>query len=132
VFEKIAKEGRKFGLSLVVASQRPSELSRTVLAQCNSFIVHRIQNPDDQEYFKSVISGVNRELLDQLPALAQQQAIVLGDCVALPLQVRINTVEPRPKSDDPQFTKVWSDANPSAPDFEGIASRWEGRKINDQ
>jgi uncharacterized protein len=65
-----------------------------VLAQCNSFIVHRIQNPDDQEYFKSVISGINRELLDQLPALAQQQAIVLGDCVALPLQVRINTVEP--------------------------------------
>ena len=60
VFEKIAKEGRKFGLSLLVASQRPSELSRTVLAQCNSFIVHRIQNPDDQEYFKSVISGVNR------------------------------------------------------------------------
>ena len=57
VFERIAKEGRKFGLSLVVASQRPSELSRTVLAQCNSFIVHRIQNPDDQEYFKSVISG---------------------------------------------------------------------------
>ena len=68
VFEKIAKEGRKFGLSLVVASQRPSELSRTVLAQCNSFIVHRIQNPDDQEYFKSVISGINRELLDQLPS----------------------------------------------------------------
>jgi len=99
VFEKIAKEGRKFGLSLLVASQRPSELSRTVLAQCNSFIVHRIQNPDDQEYFKSVISGINRELLDQLPALAQQQAIVLGDCVTLPLQVRINSVDPRPRSD---------------------------------
>jgi hypothetical protein len=127
VFEKIAKEGRKFGLSLVVASQRPSELSRTVLAQCNSFIVHRIQNPDDQEYFKSVISGVNRELLDQLPALAQQQAIVLGDCVSLPLQVRINDVDPRPRSDDPAFIKVWSAATPSAPDIEGIAAKWEGR-----
>jgi len=57
VFEKIAQEGRKFGLSLVVASQRPSELSRTVLAQCNSFIVRRFQNPDDQEYFKSVLNG---------------------------------------------------------------------------
>jgi DNA helicase HerA-like ATPase len=127
VFEKIAKEGRKFGLSLVVASQRPSELSRTVLAQCNSFIVHRIQNPDDQEYFKSVISGINRELLDQLPALAQQQAIVLGDCVALPLQVRINTVEPRPRSDDPSFTREWSSASPYVPDIEEIAERWEGR-----
>jgi ABC-type dipeptide/oligopeptide/nickel transport system ATPase component len=126
VFEKIAKEGRKFGLSLVVASQRPSELSRTVLAQCNSFIVHRIQNPDDQEYFKSVISGINRELLDQLPALAQQQAIVLGDCVALPLQVRINTVEPRPRSDDPPFTREWASAEPRLPDIETIAARWEG------
>jgi ABC-type dipeptide/oligopeptide/nickel transport system ATPase component len=127
VFEKIAKEGRKFGLSLLVASQRPSELSRTVLAQCNSFIVHRIQNPDDQEYFKSVISGVNRELLDQLPALAQQQAIVLGDCVSLPLQVRINDVDPRPRSDDPAFIKAWSASEPSAPDIEGIAAKWEGR-----
>lgn len=127
VFEKIAKEGRKFGLSLVVASQRPSELSRTVLAQCNSFIVHRIQNPDDQEYFKSVISGVNRELLDQLPALAQQQAIVMGDCVTLPLQVRINSVSPKPRSNDPQFVKEWSTSTPTVPDFERIALQWEGR-----
>jgi DNA helicase HerA-like ATPase len=129
VFEKIAKEGRKFGLSLVVASQRPSELSRTVLAQCTSFIVHRIQNPDDQEYFKSVISGINRELLDQLPALAQQQAIVLGDCVALPLQVRINTVDPRPRSDDPPFTGEWSNPKPILPDIEAIAARW-GRQAS--
>jgi DNA helicase HerA-like ATPase len=127
VFEKIAKEGRKFGLSLVVASQRPSELSRTVLAQCNSFIVHRIQNPDDQEYFKSVISGINRELLEQLPALAQQQAIVLGDCVTLPLQVRINTVDPRPRSDDPPFTREWSSASPTLPNIEQIADKWEGK-----
>jgi len=129
VFEKIAKEGRKFGLSLLVASQRPSELSRTVLAQCNSFIVHRIQNPDDQEYFKSVISGVSRELLDQLPALAQQQAVVMGDCVSLPLQVRINDVNPKPRSDDPPFTKAWSSRDPKVPDIEAIAAKWEGRQI---
>jgi uncharacterized protein DUF87 len=126
VFEKIAKEGRKFGLSLVVASQRPSELSRTVLAQCNSFIVHRIQNPDDQEYFKSVISGINRELLGQLPSLAQQQALVLGDCVTLPLQVRINDIEPTPHSYDPRFFGIWSDKTTAAPDFEAIAARWQG------
>jgi DNA helicase HerA-like ATPase len=126
VFEKIAKEGRKFGLSLVVASQRPSELSRTVLAQCNSFIVHRIQNPDDQEYFKSVISGINRELLGQLPSLAQQQALVLGDCVTLPLQVRINDTEPTPHSYDPRFFGIWSDKTTTAPDFEAIAARWQG------
>jgi hypothetical protein len=128
VFEKIAKEGRKFGLSLLVASQRPSELSRTVLAQCNSFIVHRIQNPDDQEYFRSVISGINRELLDQLPALAQQQAIVMGDCVTLPLQVRINTISPRPRSVDPEFVRRWSNLQPVEPNVEGITARWEGRR----
>lgn len=126
VFEKIAKEGRKFGLSLLVASQRPSELSRTVLAQCNSFIVHRIQNPDDQQYFRSVISGVNRELLDQLPALAQQQAIVMGDCVRLPLQVRIKTVNPRPRSLDPEFVRLWSNPDTVLPDVESIAAKWEG------
>jgi DNA helicase HerA-like ATPase len=97
-----------------------------VLAQCNSFIVHRIQNPDDQEYFKSVISGINRELLDQLPSLAQQQAIVLGDCVTLPLQVRINSVDPKPHSDDPQFVKHWSSNATARPDFERIAKRWQG------
>jgi uncharacterized protein len=128
VFEKIAKEGRKFGLSLLVASQRPSELSRTVLAQCNSFIVHRIQNPDDQQYFRSVISGINRELLDQLPALAQQQAIVMGDCVTLPLQVRVRTISPRPRSLDPEFVSRWSDSHPRLPDVEQIAAKWEGRK----
>jgi Helicase HerA, central domain len=127
VFEKIAKEGRKFGLSLLVASQRPSELSRTVLAQCNSFIVHRIQNPDDQQYFRSVISGINRELLDQLPALAQQQAIVMGDCVRLPLQVRIKTVSPRPRSVDPEFVRIWSDPLTPLPDIEAIAAKWEGK-----
>lgn len=126
VFEKIAKEGRKFGLSLVVASQRPSELSRTVLAQCNSFIVHRIQNPDDQEYFKSVISGINRELLGQLPALAQQQALVLGDCVTLPLQVLINDVSPTPHSYDPPFFEKWSSVGAIPPDFETIAAQWQG------
>ena len=126
VFEKIAKEGRKFGLGLLVASQRPSELSRTVLAQCNSFIVHRVQNPDDQQYFRSVISGINRELLDQLPALAQQQAIVMGDCVRLPLQVRINTVNPRPRSLDPEFVRLWSNPATAPPDVEAIAAKWEG------
>lgn len=126
VFERIAKEGRKYGLSLIVASQRPSELSRTVLAQCNSFIVHRIQNPDDQAYFRAVISGINRELLDQLPALPQQHALVLGDCIKIPLQVRINNVDPRPQSHDPQFFKIWSDSSTQPPDFEAIASKWEG------
>lgn len=128
VFERIAKEGRKYGLSLVVASQRPSELSRTVLAQCNSFIVHRIQNPDDKEYFKSVMPSVSRDLLDQLPTLAQQTALILGDCITVPAQVRINDVDPKPYSHDPQFYEKWSNTESNAPDFEEICKNWESEK----
>jgi hypothetical protein len=128
VFERIAREGRKYGLSLLVASQRPSELSRTVLAQCNSFIVHRIQNPDDRAYFQSVISDMNRELLNQLPALPQQHALIMGDCITVPLQARINDVCPKPRSHDPEFFKRWSNAATVPPNFELIASKWEGRK----
>jgi DNA helicase HerA-like ATPase len=58
VFERIAREGRKFGLGLVVASQRPSELSKTVLSQCNSFVVHRLQNPEDLRYFREIVPGI--------------------------------------------------------------------------
>lgn len=127
IFEKIAKEGRKYGLSLIVASQRPSELSRTVVSQCNSFIIHRIQNPDDRDYFKSVIPDINRELLDQLPALPQQHALVIGDCIKIPMQVRINNVDPKPHSHDPEFFRVWSSPDSQPPDFETICAEWEGR-----
>ena len=126
VFERIAKEGRKQGLGLLVASQRPSELSRTVMSQCNSFIVHRIQNPDDREYFKSVISEINRDLLDSLPALPQQHALVLGDAITVPLQVRINDVDPKPQSHDPEFFAAWSDPATAVPNFEAVCAKWEG------
>lgn len=125
VFEKIAKEGRKFGLSLLIASQRPCELSRTIMAQCNSFIVHRIQNPEDQQYFKSVISSVSHDLLNQFPALPQQSALVMGDCVTAPIQVTIRDVDPKPDSRDPKFSEKWSDPNFKAPDFEEICKKWE-------
>lgn len=125
VFERIAKEGRKYGLSLVIASQRPSELSKTVISQCNSFIIHRIQNPDDRDYFRSVIPDINKDLLEQLPSLPQQHALVLGDCITIPLQVRIHDVSPRPHSKDPEFFKVWSNADSEQPDFDVLCAQWE-------
>lgn len=96
VFERIAREGRKYGISLIVSSQRPSELSKTVLSQCNSFIIHRLQNPDDQKYVRGLISSANADLLDQLPIIPQQHAIITGDCVRTPIQVRIDDVSPTP------------------------------------
>lgn len=107
VFERIAREGRKYGISLIVSSQRPSELSKTVLSQCNSFIIHRLQNPDDQKYVRGLISSANADLLEQLPIIPQQHAIITGDCVRTPVQVRIDDVSPQPNSNNPKYISNW-------------------------
>lgn len=127
VFERIAREGRKYGLGLVVASQRPSELSRTVLSQCSSFIVHRLQNPEDLRYFKDIVPGIYGPLLDQLPALAPQTALVLGECVRAPALVRIREAQPLPRSRDPRFYQYWVKDTDPAVDVESICARWEGK-----
>jgi len=126
VFERIAREGRKYGLGLVVASQRPSELSKTVLSQCSSFIVHRLQNPEDLRYFKEIVPGIYGPLLDQLPALAPQTALVLGECVRAPALVRIREARPVPRSRDPKFYRYWVAEKPEEPNVEEICRIWEG------
>ncbi|MGV8041423.1 MAG: ATP-binding protein [Thermoanaerobaculaceae bacterium] len=127
VFERIAREGRKFGLGLVVASQRPSELSKTVLSQCSSFVVHRLQNPEDLRYFKDIVPGIYGPLLDQLPALAPQTALVLGPCVRAPALVRIRECRPVPRSRDPRFYAYWVREHPPSADVEGVCATWEGQ-----
>ncbi|MDI6697990.1 MAG: DUF87 domain-containing protein [Candidatus Saccharicenans sp.] len=126
VFERIAREGRKYGLSLVIASQRPSELSKTVLSQCNSFIVHRMQNPEDLRYFKEIVPGIYGPMLDQIPALAPQTALILGECVPAPALVRIREAQPVPRSRDPKFYKQWAADTPPVIDVEEICKKWEG------
>lgn len=127
VFERIAREGRKYGLGLVIASQRPSELSKTVLSQCNSFIVHRLQNPEDLRYFREIVPGIYYQLLDQLPALAPRIALVLGECVQAPALVEMREVNPVPKSKNPLFYKSWV-RKCKLPDFEKVCSDWEGHQ----
>lgn len=110
IFEKIAREGRKFGLGLVLSSQRPSELSPTVLSQCNTFILHRLSNDRDQELVGKLVPDNLRGLLRELPTLPSQQAILLGWASELPVMVRMNDLSDaeRPHSDDPDFWDVWS------------------------
>lgn len=122
VFERIAREGRKYGLSLLVSSQRPSELSKTVLSQCNSFIVHRIQNPDDQNYIRKLVSSANTEILNQLPTLPQQHVIVMGDCVRTPIVARMKDAFPKPNSNNPEFISNW--LNDSSADYKGVTTKW--------
>ncbi len=125
VFERIAREGRKFGLGLVVSSQRPSEMSKTVLSQCNSFIVHRLQNPEDLRYFREIVPGIFGQLLEQLPALAPRTALVLGECVQAPALVEMREVNPAPRSKNPRFYKSWT-TDYLSPDVEAVCAKWEG------
>jgi len=137
VFEKIAREGRKFGLGLVLSSQQPSELSRTVLSQCNTFLLHRISNDRDQELVRKLVPDNLRGLLRDLPSLPSRNAILLGWASELPVLVQMNALSEtkRPKSDDPDFWDVWSgikeDDNGNAclinrnVDWKRIADDWQ-------
>jgi len=97
------------------------------LSQCNSFIVHRLQNPEDLDYFRKIVPSIFRDLLDQLPALAQQHALVLGECVQAPALVRMRDASPKPRSRDPRFYSFWTTKTPQWPHVEAVCRKWEGR-----
>jgi len=130
VFERVAREGRKYGLSLIISSQRPSELSKTILSQCNTYIVHRLQNPEDQHYVRQLVSSANIDILNQLPILPQQHAIIMGDAVKSPSQVRLNDVFPRPGSDDPEYFANWLN-NANDIDFRKVTEQWINNQITE-
>lgn len=127
VFEKIAREGRKFGLGLVLSSQRPSELSPTVLSQCNSFLLHRISNDRDQELVHKLVPDNLHGLLRDLPSLPSRHAILLGWASELPILVKMRDLPERhrPKSDDPDFWAVWSGQSERKVNWKAIADDWQ-------
>lgn len=126
VFEKIAREGRKYGLGLVLSSQRPSELSPTVISQCNSFLLHRLSNDKDQELVGKLVPDNLRGLLRELPSLPSRNAILLGWASELPVMVRMNYLEEqyRPKSDDPEYWNVWTSSERTV-NWKTVAERWQ-------
>lgn len=107
VFERIAKEGRKYGMFLLVSSQRPSELSRTVLSQCSNFIVHRIQNPEDLSHIRQITPHISETVLRRLPSIPTQHALIFGHSVNLPTTFKVNEANPKPKSDNNEISKNW-------------------------
>lgn len=127
VFEKIAREGRKFGLGLLISSQRPSELSPTVLSQCNSFLIHRISNDRDQELVGKLLPDNMRGMLKELPSLPSQNAILLGWASELPVLVKMRTLPEaqRPQSNDPDFWDVWTRQETREVDWHSIAEDWQ-------
>lgn len=124
--ETIAREGRKFGLGLVLSSQRPSEVSPTLLSQCNTFLLHRIVNDRDQELVHRLVPDNLGPLLDELPVLPTQHAILLGWATPVPLLVKMRDLpaEHRPHSDDPKFWATWSGEEMRSVDWTELAEQW--------
>lgn len=129
IFERIAREGRKFGLSLILSSQRPSEISPTVLSQCNSFLLHRIVNDNDQSLVKRLVPDNIGNLLSEIPTLPRQKAILVGLATSIPLLLTIRTLtdSQTPQSDDPHFWDVWTRKEERVVDWENIVKEWQGR-----
>ena len=126
VFERIAREGRKFGLGLVISSQRPSEISPTVLSQCNTFLLHRISNDRDQEHVQKLVPDNLRGLLRELPLLPSQRAILLGWASELPVLMKMRDLPPehQPQSDDPDIWKVWTRKEERKDSWDEVANQW--------
>lgn len=106
-FERIAKEGRKFGLSLIVASQRPSEISPTVLSQCANFVVHRLQNPEDIDHFRKIVPSQSRRLMEQITVLRAGEGIVVGSAFHIPSRVQVKRPIPEPSSKSSAPFTAW-------------------------
>ncbi|QDT85599.1 ATP-binding protein [Gimesia chilikensis] len=121
--ERIAKEGRKYGLSLMVVSQRPSEVSETIFAQCNNFLALRLTNNADQVYVKKLFPDNSSGIADVLPNLAPGECVVVGDAVLLPAVIQMPLPSPEPKSQSVQVHQEWSELWREVT-FADVISRW--------
>ena len=121
--ERIAKEGRKYGLGLMVVSQRPSEVSETIFAQCNNFVALRLTNNGDQNYVKRLFPDNSNAITDILPNLAPGEAIIVGDAVLIPSVVQMKMPKPEPHSQSVKFHKEWDVAWRDVT-FKDVIKRW--------
>ncbi len=122
IFERIAKEGRKYGIGLVVISQRPSEVNRTVLSQCNNVIAMRLTNGDDQGVIKRLLPDSLGSFGDLLPVLDIGEALVVGDASLLPTRIRIAEPAMRPDSQTVAFWDRWNETEPKSDTSRAILS----------
>lgn len=107
--ERIAKEGRKYGVTLLLASQRPSDISETIFSQCNNFIAMRLTNPVDQSYVKKLLPDSLGTLIDKMTSFRQGEALLVGESVVLPSIVQIARCDPAPSSNDIPYWELWKE-----------------------
>ncbi|MFZ5915089.1 MAG: ATP-binding protein [Pseudomonadota bacterium] len=127
---RIAKEGRKYGVGLCLVTQRPAELSTSALSQCNTMIALRMSNVRDQEFVANALPESAIGLLSALPSLAQQEAIIVGDGVILPMRMRFDDLAPgrRPASDTASFSEAWSQDAANQGFVDQVVERWRLQK----
>lgn len=121
--ERIAKEGRKYGVTLLLASQRPSEISETIFSQCNNFIAMRLTNPIDQGYVKKLLPDTLGTLIEKMPSLKQGEALLIGESVILPSIVQIDRCVNEPSSNDIPYWELWQEEWKNM-DIDKIKEEW--------
>jgi DNA helicase HerA-like ATPase len=126
VMSRIAKEGRKYGVSLCLVTQRPSELSLDILSQCNTLFVLRMSNGPDQEFVRHAVPESGLGLMNALPALRMQEAVVVGEGVTIPMRIRFDDLEPehQPRSGVASFSESWRDPEEAAHSIAATVERW--------
>ncbi len=127
---RIAKEGRKYGVSLCVVSQRPSDLATDILSQCNTIFALRLTNQKDQEFVRSAMSESTVGLIDSLPSLLNTEAIVVGEGVSVPMRMCFNNLseDRRPLSGTAGFAAAWQEDQQSDIFLEEIVDRWRRQR----
>ena len=129
ILERIAKEGRKYGVSLGLITQRPSDLAEGVLSQCGTIISMRLNNDRDQAFVRAAMPEGARGFLDSIPALRNREAIICGEGVAVPIRVALDNLEEerRPASGDPSFTSLWRQSGGEADILDRTITRWRSQ-----
>ena len=129
ILSRIAKEGRKYGISLGLITQRPSDLAEGVLSQCGTIISMRLNNDRDQAFVKAAMPEGARGFLDSIPALRNRECIICGEGVAIPMRVAFDNLEEskRPASEDPSFTELWRETGGEEERVQRTVHRWRAQ-----
>ncbi len=129
ILSRIAKEGRKYGVSLGLVTQRPSDLAEGVLSQCGTIISMRLNNDRDQGFVRAAMPEGARGFLDSIPALRNRECIVCGEGVSVPIRVAFDDLEPsrRPASADPLFSELWRETGAEDQIIERVVKRWRAQ-----
>ena len=129
ILERIAKEGRKYGVSLGLITQRPSDLAEGVLSQCGTIISMRLNNDRDQAFVRAAMPEGARGFLDSIPALRNRECIICGEGVSIPIRVALDNLaeEKRPASEDPLFSQLWQETGGETEILERVVRRWRAQ-----